>query len=126
MFTVWEGRAYEELCTNLFAPSLISHGHFFAIKDGDAIYLEPESILIDGRGLISMSEDEQFDAMLLAGMAQFQDASARKNLLICQGYLQHSSKNLCLERKILVFYCFLGRFVKRACRSLVPLLYVAK
>ncbi|CAK9087021.1 unnamed protein product [Durusdinium trenchii] len=46
-------------------------GHL--LQDGDAIYLEPESILIDGRGLISMSEDEQFDAMLLAGMAQFQD-----------------------------------------------------
>eukprot|EP00913_Durusdinium_trenchii_P025336 g23786.t1 len=41
-------------------------GHL--LQDGDAIYLEPESILIDGRGLISMSEDEQFDAMLLAGL----------------------------------------------------------
>ncbi|CAK9023906.1 Uncharacterized protein SCF082_LOCUS16391 [Durusdinium trenchii] len=57
-------------------------GHL--LQDGDAIYLEPESILIDGRGLNSMSEDEQFDAMLLAGMA----SDARRAFSFVPGQLQ--------------------------------------
>ena len=41
-------------------------------KDGDAIFLEPSSILIDNTPLSSMTEAEQFAAMSLAGMSQFQ------------------------------------------------------
>lgn len=41
-------------------------------KDGDAIFLEPSSILIDNKPLSSMTEAEQFAAMSLAGMGQFQ------------------------------------------------------
>eukprot|EP00434_Breviolum_minutum_P008475 symbB.v1.2.007478.t1/scaffold410.1/size210127/5 len=47
------------------------------LQDGDAIFLEPSSILIDNKPLSSMTEAEQFAAMSLAGMSQFQDDTSK-------------------------------------------------
>ncbi|OLQ03995.1 Gamma-enolase [Symbiodinium microadriaticum] len=43
------------------------------LRDGDAIYIEPNSLLVDGRGLAAMTDTERFHAMALTGMGQFQD-----------------------------------------------------
>ncbi|CAJ1405442.1 unnamed protein product [Effrenium voratum] len=43
------------------------------LQNGDAIYIEPNCIRVNGQPLASMSATQRFDAMRLAGTGQFQD-----------------------------------------------------
>eukprot|EP00439_Symbiodinium_sp_Y106_P081227 s598_g20.t1 len=61
------------------------------LRDGDAIYIEPNSILVDGRGLAAMTDTEKFHAMALTGMGQFQDDGT--NFLRHWHYVQLLSAN---------------------------------